>query len=68
LCSRVSSRGEHVHLDVLLDSQAAHHLYQKLGFVEFGVSVGKVSAREGRLMCLAPDGSPSCTPGALNGN
>ena len=68
LCSRVASRGEHVHLDVLLDSHAAHQLYQSLGFVEFGVSVGKVSAREGRLMCLAPVGSTSCAPVVLNGN
>jgi ribosomal protein S18 acetylase RimI-like enzyme len=68
LCSRVSYRGEHIHLDVLLDSRAAHHLYQSLGFVAFEVSISKISAREGRLMCLAPDGSTSCASGVLNGN
>lgn len=60
LCGRITAGGEHVHLDVLLDSRAAHHLYQSLGFAEFGVSVGKLSGREGRLMCLAPAGSPPC--------
>jgi ribosomal-protein-alanine N-acetyltransferase len=68
LCRRITAGGEHVHLDVLLDSCSAHHLYQSLGFAEYGVSIGKLSGREGRLMCLAPAGSPSCTAGVVRGN
>jgi GNAT superfamily N-acetyltransferase len=60
LCQPVLDAGQHVHLDVLLDSYAAHWLYQSCGFKEFGVTTGKISGREGRLMCLAPSGARPC--------
>lgn len=60
LCQPVLDAGQHVHLDVLLDSHAAHALYRSCGFKEFGVTTGKISGREGRLMCLAPAGARPC--------
>lgn len=60
LCSQVLETGNHVHLDVLLDSVAAHALYRSIGFVEFDVTIGKLSSREGRLMCLVPEGAAAC--------
>ncbi len=60
LCQPVLGAGQHVHLDVLLDSHAAHGLYRSCGFEEFGVTTGKISGREGRLMCLAPAGARPC--------
>jgi ribosomal protein S18 acetylase RimI-like enzyme len=62
MCRRVVAPSQHVHLDVLLDSHAAHALYYSLGFREFAVTTGKLSGREGRLMCLVPNGTRSCEP------
>jgi hypothetical protein len=36
---------------------------RKLGFREYGRFTGKVSGREGRLLCLAPEGALSCAEG-----
>lgn len=63
LCTRAHVRGEHVHGEVLLDSHASYQMCRKLGFREHGRFSGKVSGREGRLLCLAPDGVTSCADG-----
>jgi ribosomal protein S18 acetylase RimI-like enzyme len=63
LCQPAVDSGRHVHLDVLLDSQAAYALYRSFGFQEFAVTIGKLSGREGRLMCLAPAGTQPCATG-----
>ena len=56
LCRPVVSSGQHVHLEVLLDSRAAHGLYRSLGFEEFGISTERTSGQMIRLMCLSPSG------------
>lgn len=60
LCDRALVRGQHVHGEVLLDSHASYQMCTKLGFREYGRFSGKVSGREGRLLCLAPSGARSC--------
>ena len=64
LCTRALARGSHVHGEVLLDSHASYQMCRKLGFREYGRFNGKVSGRDGRLLCLAPDGVPSCATSA----
>jgi RimJ/RimL family protein N-acetyltransferase len=61
LCSRAGDR--HVHAEVLFDSVASRKMVLKLGFTDVAVIHGKLSGREGRLMCLAPHGQASCQPG-----
>jgi ribosomal protein S18 acetylase RimI-like enzyme len=63
LCTRAQARGQHVHCEVLLDSHASYQMCTKLGFREYGRFAGKLSGREGRLLCLAPDGVESCADG-----
>lgn len=66
LCRRVLCSGKHVHGEVLLDSLASYRMCLRLGFREYGRLSGKVSGREGRLLCLAPDGTPSCASGTAS--
>ena len=56
LCQKAKGSGEHIHLDVLLDSKIDRNLYESLGFKEIGVTIGKNSGRKGLLMCLEEKG------------
>ena len=60
LCRR--SGGRHVHGEVLFDSVASRTMLLKLGFKDVTAIRGKLSGREGRLMCWAPEGSENCPP------
>lgn len=60
LCTRANTRDEHIHAEVLLDSQASYHMCLKLGFQEYGRFTGKISGREGRLLCRAPENTDPC--------
>ena len=62
LCQRAQGHGGDIHLDVLLDSIASLRLYESASFKPIGVTNGRLSGREGRLMCLEMDTLGSCLP------